>query len=107
MREVLVGWIGSVHHHLNLQNNTLYLAVWMLDRFSSARQVSRSHYQLLGLTCLFIAAKCEEVKMPKLKDFVKMISFEYEKKNVLETEAQVLTALDVNIPSQTRYWFME
>ena len=107
MREVLVGWVSSVHHHLGLESNTLYLAVGLLDRFSSVRQVSRGRYQLLGLTCLFIAAKYEEVKMPKLRDFVKMISFEYDKKSVLETEAEVLVALGVSVTSPTRYWFME
>lgn len=69
MREVLVGWLLEVQPRLNLNVHTLYLAIFLLDKYCHARYISKSRYQLLGLTALFIAAKYEEVRTPKLKNY--------------------------------------
>jgi len=41
----------------------------MLDKYCHNRYISRARYQLLGITSLFVAAKYEEVKTPKLKNY--------------------------------------
>jgi len=54
-----------------------------------------------------MAAKYEEVRLPKLKDFVKMISFEHTKEDVLNMEGTIFLALDMDIRAPTRVWFLE
>ncbi len=41
--------------------DTLFLGVSCVDRFLSIQDVSRSQLQLVGVTCLFLASKYEEI----------------------------------------------
>jgi hypothetical protein len=56
----------------NLQRVTFYLSVDLFDRFlhATTEEITRAGFQLVGASCLCIAAKVEEVYPPKLKEFV-------------------------------------
>lgn len=59
MRAILLDWLIEVCEVYKLHRETYYLAVDYLDRFlsTSTLKVTKSHLQLIGITCLFIAAK--------------------------------------------------
>lgn len=59
MRQILISWLIKLQVQLKLQQNTLCLAVSLLDKYCYQHNILRSKYQLLGLTCMFIAAKYE------------------------------------------------
>ena len=66
-----------------LHRETFYLAVDFLDRYlGSTENVPKNRLQLIGVTCLFIGAKLEEIYPPKLQEFayvtgMYMISYLY------------------------------
>jgi len=65
MRGVLVDWLYEVQHSFDLLLDTVQMAVGLLDRFlQDATDISRDNLQLVGVTCLFIASKYEEVYPP-------------------------------------------
>ncbi|PNH00380.1 Cyclin-AB-1 [Tetrabaena socialis] len=72
MRRMLVDWLGEVRDEFRLHTETLFLAVAYLDRYLAAKSVPRGRFQLLGLTCLWVAAKFEEVYPPPLKSCLAM-----------------------------------
>lgn len=46
--------------HYNMHNETLFLAVYYMDRFMTIRTgVERAYLQLIAIACLTIAAKIE------------------------------------------------
>ncbi len=49
---------------------TLYLAINLVDRFLSFRFSSLAKLQLVGVTCMFIAAKVEETLAPSVTNFI-------------------------------------
>lgn len=49
---------------------TFYLATLILDRVIVAMEVTRQNFQLIGLVCIFIAAKFEEIMIPNVQDFI-------------------------------------
>lgn len=57
MRSVLVDWIAKLNHHFKFCQETLFLAVNVLDRFLLTTPISRDCFQLLGITAFLIAAK--------------------------------------------------
>ncbi|KAI9336775.1 hypothetical protein BDR26DRAFT_864571 [Obelidium mucronatum] len=59
-RKSLILWLVEVHSEYDLRPETLYLTINYIDRVCAKRVVKKSEYQLLGLTCLWIAAKFEE-----------------------------------------------
>lgn len=52
----------------NFSEETLYLAVHLLNRVLRQIKISISNLQLVGVVCLFLAAKKEECLLPEVKD---------------------------------------
>jgi hypothetical protein len=84
MRAILVDWLLEVHYKFKLCQQTLYLAISVLDRFlnMSSEPVKRRELQLVGITSLLVAAKYEELFVPELRDLAYICDGAY-------TEAQV------------------
>jgi hypothetical protein len=57
MRLILIDWLVDVHISFELKEQTLYLALSYLNAYCSRQEVSKSDYQLVGITCLWIASK--------------------------------------------------
>jgi cyclin B len=70
MRAIVVDWLVEVHLQFNLEKETLYLAVHLMDRFLQRKVLQRNKLQLLGCACMLIAAKYEEIFAPNMKEFV-------------------------------------
>lgn len=104
-RSILVDWLIELHVSFKFQHETLLLSVNILDRFMSVYSVSKLKFQLLGLTCLFLASKYEEHCPHKLEDlcFHKIKTFSYvgrylcTKNEILELELIILNALSFQL----------
>jgi hypothetical protein len=70
MRAILIDWLVEVHFKFKLVPETLYLAVNLLDRYLQTREIKRPKLQLLGIVCLLIASKYEDLYAPELRDLV-------------------------------------
>ena len=76
---------------------TLYLAINLLDRMLSERQCSLSKLQLLGVTCLRVAAKYEETWCLTIDQFVALTEGACTAKQVNGAEKYILATLDWNL----------
>ncbi|KAF9003393.1 cyclin-like protein [Cyathus striatus] len=105
MRGILTDWLIQVHVRFRLLPETLFLAVNIIDRFLSARVVSLAKLQLVGITCLFIAAKFEEVVAPSVTHFLMCADSSYTESEILQAERYVLKTLDWNLgyPNPVHY----
>lgn len=97
MRGILVDWLIQVHSRFRLLPETLFLAVNIIDRFLSQRVVSLAKLQLVGITCMFIAAKVEEVVAPSATNFLYCADASYSEVDILQAERYVLKTLDWNM----------
>lgn len=96
-RAIIVSWIIEVHNAFKLVEETLYIAVDVLDRFLAKHNVLRDRLQLAGATALFIAAKYEEVCAPKLLHFMHVSSMTYPRDAFLAMEMGMLNALHFDV----------
>mmetsp|Transcript_8785 Transcript_8785/g.18006 ORF Transcript_8785/g.18006 Transcript_8785/m.18006 type:complete len:358 (-) Transcript_8785:99-1172(-) len=101
MRAILVDWLVEVHLKFKLVPETLYLCINLIDRFLKDREVSRQKLQLVGVTCLLIASKYEEIYPPELRDLVYICDSAYTKDEILDMEETILKGLkyQITIPS--------
>lgn len=106
MRGVLVDWLVEVAEEYKLLSDTLYLTVSHIDRFLSVNVIPRQRLQLLGVSCMLIAAKYEEIKPPHVKDFCYITANTYIKKDVVKMEASVLQSLKFEMGSPTTKTFL-
>ena len=107
MREILIDWLVEVHMKFKLQTETLYLCVYLIDKFLERRAVLKTKLQLVGCTALLLAAKYEEIYAPEVMDFVHIADKTYTKEQILQMESIMLTALSFNITTASSYRFLQ
>ena len=66
MRAILLDWLVVKHHKLKLQQETLWLAANLIDRFLAVYSINGEDLHLVGVTGLMLACKYEEVAIPKV-----------------------------------------
>ncbi len=59
-----------------------YLTINFIDRFLSKHVVPRSQLQLVGVACMWVAAKYEEIYPPNVADFCYITDSTYSKEQV-------------------------
>jgi cyclin A len=106
MREILVDWLVEVAEEYKLSSDTLYLSVWYIDRVLSVHPVPRAKLQLVGVTCMLVAAKYEEIYAPQVDEFCYITDNTYERQDVLAMERTVLDALDFELTQPTVKTFL-
>lgn len=106
MRGILVDWLVEVAEEYKLVPETLFLAVNFIDRCLSKYSCVRSSLQLVGVTCMLIAAKFEEIYAPQVEDFCYITDNTYQHGQVLEMEREVLKTLGFNLSTPTVKTFL-
>ncbi|KAL3106306.1 hypothetical protein niasHT_012049 [Heterodera trifolii] len=98
MRQILVDWLVYVQVRLKLTIETLSLSVHILDRSLLALPgINKTNMQLLGVTCIFIAAKFEELVKPNVDDFVYLAANMFKGEHIMRMEPRVLSGLKFNL----------
>ncbi|KAM0859189.1 hypothetical protein ACQ4PT_047357 [Festuca glaucescens] len=106
MRAVLTDWLVEVTEEYRLVPETLYLTVSYIDRYLSHKEISRHKLQLLGVSCLLIAAKHEEICPPQVEELCYITDNTYIKDEVLQMEASILSCLKFEMTAPTAKCFL-
>ena len=97
----------KVHLKFKLTPETLYLSVNLIDRFLSEERIQRKSFQLIGVTCMLIASKYEEIYAPEIRDFVYITDKSYNREDITRMEYKVLNKLKYEILTVSSYRFLE
>ncbi|GLT77907.1 hypothetical protein SLA2020_494620 [Shorea laevis] len=106
MRAILIDWLVEVAEEYRLVPDTLYLTVNYIDRYLSGNVMNRQRLQLLGVACMMIAAKYEEICAPQVEEFCYITDNTYFKEEVLEMESAVLNYLKFEMTAPTAKCFL-
>ncbi|KAJ4896520.1 Cyclin-A1-1 [Raphanus sativus] len=106
MRGILVDWLVEVSEEYRLVPETLYLTVNYIDRYLSGNVISRQKFQLLGVACMMVAAKYEEICAPQAEEFCYITDNTYLKDEVLDMECAVLNYLKFEMSAPTAKCFL-
>ncbi|CAN8234219.1 unnamed protein product [Cochlearia groenlandica] len=106
MRSILIDWLVEVAEEYRLLPDTLYFAVNYVDRYLSGNVITKQNLQLLGIVCMMIAAKYEEVCVPQVEDFCYITDNTYLRSELLEMETSVLNYLKFELTTPTAKCFL-
>ncbi|GMQ01932.1 hypothetical protein CsSME_00048386 [Camellia sinensis var. sinensis] len=120
MRAILIDWLVEISHlvtschgillwvaeEYSLVPETLFLTVNYIDRYLSGNVIQRQRLQLLGVACMMIAAKYEEICAPQVEEFCYVADNTYFKKEVLQMESSVLNYLKFEMSAPTARCFL-
>ncbi|XP_047328203.1 cyclin-A1-4 [Impatiens glandulifera] len=106
MRGILIDWLIEVSEEYRLVPDTLYLTINYIDRYLSGNVMDRHRLQLLGVSCMMIAAKYEEISAPQVEEFCYITDNTYFKDEVLQMESSVLNYLKFEMTAPTIKCFL-
>uniref|UniRef100_A0A5B7AJ50 Putative cyclin-A1-1-like n=1 Tax=Davidia involucrata TaxID=16924 RepID=A0A5B7AJ50_DAVIN len=106
MRAILIDWLVEVAEEYRLVPETLFLTVNYIDRYLSGNIINRQRLQLLGVACMMIAAKYEEICAPQVEEFCCITDNTYFKEEVLQMESAVLNYLKFEMTAPTAKCFL-
>lgn len=94
-RVTLIEWLMEICDQFQLKRQTYHLAVYYADLFlvleSEIYPIER--YQLLGICCLLIACKIEEIYYPKLSEFEYITDSNNTVSDILAFEREIFKTL--------------
>lgn len=107
-RSKMVSKLFATHNSLNMREETLFLAVYILDKYMSVKGLRTREIDLLLVTILFIAAKYEETSYVRLSRIIEGYSkFKLLPESIIELEAQVLAVLNFKLNIICPYDFLK
>ncbi|CAH8270769.1 unnamed protein product [Arabidopsis lyrata] len=106
MRKILIDWLVEVSDDYKLVPDTLYLTVNLIDRFLSNSYIERQRLQLLGVSCMLIASKYEELCAPGVEEFCFITANTYTRPEVLSMEIQILNFVHFKLSVPTTKTFL-
>ncbi|KAK4708266.1 hypothetical protein R3W88_029191 [Solanum pinnatisectum] len=106
MRAILIDWLVEVAEEYRLVPDTLHLTINYIDRYLSGNLMDRQRLQLLGVACMMIASKYEEICAPQVEEFCYITDNTYFKEEVLQMESAVLNYLKFEMTAPTAKCFL-
>uniref|UniRef100_A0AC34GZE5 G2/mitotic-specific cyclin-B3 n=1 Tax=Panagrolaimus sp. ES5 TaxID=591445 RepID=A0AC34GZE5_9BILA len=107
MRAILVNWLVNVQEQFELNHETLYLAVKIVDIYLTRTKsdVRRADLQLLGGTAIFLASKFDERVAPMIDDILYMCEDNYTADQIIKMELLLFKTVgfDLGIPISYRF----
>ena len=100
VRRMLVDWLREVQEDWEINTDTLFLAVNLIDRYLVTKQgagTSLNNLQLVGVTALLVACKVEEISVPVVTEFAWVTDDTYSPRQIRAMEQKMLQALGWNV----------
>ncbi|XP_022215104.1 G2/mitotic-specific cyclin-B3-like [Drosophila obscura] len=106
MRSQLVDWMVEVLGILELEQETLYLAVKIVDRYLCREVIVEEKLQLLAATAFFIACKYDEFQLPCIEVFLDFCDEDYTRNELIQMERDTLRIINYQLGMPLSYRFL-
>ncbi|KAK3922442.1 G2/mitotic-specific cyclin-B3 [Frankliniella fusca] len=106
MRSLLVDWMVEVQENFELNHETLYLGVKIVDTYLSKVPVGKQTLQLVGAAAMFIASKYDERVPPLVDDLTYICDGAYNHDELIAMEVSVLRVLGFDLSMPISYRFL-
>ena len=108
-RAKMIDWMFEVLSIYQQRDSTIFKAIFLLDLYYSNKKerVPLDQLHLLGIVCMMIASKSEEVKFIKLDAFISTVGRgKFTKEQILAMEVDVLKTISFKTAFPTIYELM-
>ncbi|KAK0394059.1 hypothetical protein QR680_000549 [Steinernema hermaphroditum] len=106
-RAAFLAWMVKIQRNFELNYETLYLAVKLLDTYiGNIKEIVRcQEFQLIGSSAIFIAAKYEERRPPLIADFLYFCDHQFTRDQLCAMERKMLeiVGFDLGMPLSYRF----
>jgi hypothetical protein len=96
-RSLVIDWLVDVSMQYKLNDDSLFLAVNILDRYIGERKIQTKDFQLVGCGALLIASKYEEIYPPEIRDFCYIMDNAFDEFDLKKMEYEILKTLNYDV----------
>jgi cyclin B len=107
MRAVLIDWLVDVHKLFDLNPETIFLAVDIIDKYLCRKFILKHRLQLLGITSLWIACKYLDIFTIDLKYCVYVTDNTYTESEIKKMEFEIFSSLNFTITAPSLFKFYD
>jgi cyclin B len=99
MRKILVKWILQVAEKFKANQETVHISIQIIDYILvfSHKKITKTNFQLLGISSLFVASKYNEIYTPEAKKYVYVCDGLYTLEDLFGMESYILTLTSFNL----------
>ena len=105
-RGIIFQWLIKNNHNWKLNDDTIFMAMNIMDRYISKYKVKNSEFQLIGIASYFIASKYEDIYPQYLDELSKICNFIYTPDDIIKKEYEILSGLNFDILYNSSYKFL-
>ncbi|CAG9768232.1 unnamed protein product [Ceutorhynchus assimilis] len=106
MRSLLIDWMVEIQESFELNHETLYLGVKLVDLYLDRVTVSKEMLQLVGAAAMFVASKFDERIPPLIDDFLYICDGAYTRRDMIRMEINLLKVVNFNLGIPISYRFL-
>lgn len=93
MRYILVDWLVEVAVMKDFPSQIVHIAVSCVDQYLMQRKVQRSELQLLGITCMLIAARFQGTDIVTIREAAWLTDGTYKYEEVVRMMGEVMSSI--------------
>lgn len=97
MRVILFDWLLDLSQKWKMKLRTFIITITFIDAVLIRCTVTKDIFQLVGLACLFIAGKFEEIYPPSLEEYLESCNNVFSREQLLQIETIILNAIQFNL----------
>ena len=102
--EILI-WMMKTCEEFAFKRDTYHNSCYYFDMYLSLKNSNssykkelailkdKSYLELIGLTCIVISAKLEEIQLPRLKEYAELLNKKYNPNSIIEMEKKICSEL--------------
>ncbi|KII74903.1 G2/mitotic-specific cyclin-B [Thelohanellus kitauei] len=105
-RSRMIDRLVEAHRCFNLVQETLFITVQLLDRYTNKKQIPSSDYILIAITCFLVASKYEERQYPPIESFAEIANDRFTPNEILTMESTVLKTIHFDFSPTLPIYFL-
>jgi cyclin B len=105
-RGIIFQWLVKNNHKWKLNDDTVFMAMNIMDRFISKYKVENAEFQLVGISSYLIASKYEDIYPPYVDELSQICNFIYTTDEIIKKEYEILDGLNFDILYNSSYKFL-
>ena len=95
-------WMMQICEEFAYKRDTFHYSCYYFDHFivyTKEQKINKKELELIGITCISISGKIEEVQIPKLSEYANSISENFNTKDIIDMEQKLCSSLNWNLIS--------
>lgn len=106
-RATLVDWLVEVQETFELNHETLYLSVKLIDIYlDKMPKIKKENLQLIASAAVFVSSKFDERSPPLIDDFIYISQDSYDREDLLSMEREFLRTVNFDLGAPISYRFL-